>query len=189
MAQACSISGGCLPDWPQQSVQIFLTSDRSNNIPVYMLKLGGFLSRTMEIYYHWHRAEKGRQRTVKTFSRSFRAVYFMKDMSLITDLRIIWQFFFISSKPYYRLALSYHKSVQHGLSSNIQESNLSLNKHRNQHRDGLLLYITLKRFSFSLLLFRVHSDGIMWLIDITFSVWLQSRWPVGNFKSISVTHT
>lgn len=112
MAQACSISGGCLPDWPQQSVQIFLTSDRSNNIPVYMLKLGGFRSRTMEIYYHWHTAEKGRQRTVKTFSRSFRAVYFMKDMSLIRDLRIIWQFFFSSSKPYYRLTLSYRKSVQ-----------------------------------------------------------------------------
>lgn len=58
-----------------------------------MLKLKGFLSRTMEIYYHWNTAEKGRQRTVKTFSMSFRAVYFIKDMSLIIDLRIICQFF------------------------------------------------------------------------------------------------
>lgn len=72
-----------------------------------MLGLGGFLPATTEIYYHRHKAANGEalQDAVKVFFGLFCRLN--QGHALITDSRIICQFFFISSKPYYTSTLSY----------------------------------------------------------------------------------
>lgn len=57
-----------------------------------MLKLGGFLSRTMEIYYHWLKRQTGNSKDIfKVFQGR---LLYQGQVCDNKDLRIIWAFFF-----------------------------------------------------------------------------------------------
>lgn len=103
-----SKSDGCLSDWPQQSVQIFLTNPITF-LPICSSLVVGFLSRTMEIYFHT--AEQGRRATVKTFQGLSWQFTIIRGMRFNNkDLKIISFFFSVFFKSS-ALSLSCHRTT------------------------------------------------------------------------------
>lgn len=111
-----------------------------------MLKLGGFLSRTMEIYYHWLKGQTGNSKDIfKVFQGSLLYEGHVFDNK---DLSIIWPFFSSSAFLSLNFVLLYKCTAW--MSCDIQYSNLSLNEHRNQHKDIYYSILCRKDFLSSL---------------------------------------